>query len=448
MFGESASEQHQRCLQTLKAHVRRHPMSVREIERRLGYSPSYLHRILRGKVGLSFEGLLQMLEVVDMSFEELAIKTARVDAEGLLERALPMGTVDPPEIKQLALVATQLIEGDLIEAASDSACQALFQAVSEADEQRYSDPWLAAEKAWSIAACVAPRIAGRSALELCCGAISVYGSCCRIGGAAQHAIRALITVSQLVRSCGLSHRADWLLRASAALNSHGEHDAGLELAIVAGEIYERSGDSAGMGSACISKAQALTLLPDFERAEIALRLAILQIPSLGYERQICAAHHGLAKILIFRGDLGEASSHLKLALSITHSSDTYCRGMLARTMGNWHSKKGHREAAIESFRLAESCLSGINPFDTTFVVLDQIEFCLEDGRPHEAIKAAEDTSELIELFKSNPIAGGILLRLRDAAQKGRLTVRLIEVARKKMAGRRCCGIRPPAVLEI
>ncbi len=447
MFGESASEQHQRCLETLKAHVRRHPMSVREIERRLGYSPSYLHRILRGKVGLSFEGLLQLLEVVDMSFEELAIKTARVDAEGLLERALPPGTVDPPEIEQLSLVATQLIEGDLVRTAPDSACQALFQAVSEADEQRYSDPWLAAEKAWSIAACVAPRIAGRSALELCCGAISVYGSCCRIGGAAQHAIRALISVSQLVRSCGLSHRADWLLRAASALNSHGEHEAGLELGIVAGEIFERLGDSAGVGSALISKAISMVFLKDNERAATTFHSALLHIPSKGYSRRLMAAHHGLAKLLVEQGDLEEARSHIVSASSEVQASDTYSRGMLARTMGNWHWKKGHREEAIEDLRSAEKCLVEINPFDTAFVVLDQIGFCLEIGRLQEAIKAAEETSDLIELFKSNPMAGGILLRLRDAAQRGRLSMRLIEIARRRMAGRRPFGIRPPATFN-
>ncbi len=443
MFGESASEQHQRCLQTLKAHVRRHPMSVREIERRLGYSPSYLHRILRGKVGLSFEGLLQLLEVVDMSFEELAIKTARVDAEGLLERALPPGTVDPPEIEQLSLVATQLIEGDLVRTAPDSACQALFQAVSEADEQRYSDPWLAAEKAWSIAAYVAPRIAGRSALELCCGAISVYGSCCRIGGSVQQAIRTLITTGQLARSCGPSHQANWLLRSASALNSHGEHEAGLELALIAGEIFETSGDSAGMGSAFISKAISMTLLPDIERAEAAYRTALLHIPPAGHLRLLCSAHHGVARLLIERGELGRAKSHLEHASSKLPETDIYSRGILARTLGYWHRKMGHRKEAIENLSLAASCLSKINPFDMAFVVLDQIEFCLEDGRPEQAVKAAEDTSDLIELFKSNPVAGGILLRLRDAAQKGRLTVRLVEIARKKMAGRRRFGIRPP-----
>ncbi len=443
MFGESASEQHQRCLQTLKAHVRRHPMSVREIERRLGYSPSYLHRILRGKVGLSFEGLLQLLEVVDMSFEELAIKTARVDAEGLLERALPPGTVDPPEIEELALIASQLIVGEYTDKVHDSACQALFQAVRDADDQRYSAPWLAAAKVRPIATHVAPRIAGIVALELFCRATSVYGSCCRIGGSVQHAIRTLITTSQLARSCGSSHRADWLLRAASALNSHSEHDAGLEVAIVAGEIFERLGDSAGVGSSFISKAISMTLIPDSERAEAAFRTALLHIPLNGHSRLLIAAHHGLAKLLVEREDLEQAGSHLEIVSSKIYKSDTYSRGMLARTLGNWHRKKGHREEAIENLRQAEGFFLEINPFDTAFVVLDQIDFCLEDGRLQEAVRIAEDTADVIELLKSNPVAGGILMRLRDAAQKGRLTARLIEAARKKIAGGRRFGIRPP-----
>jgi transcriptional regulator with XRE-family HTH domain len=60
----------ERLLRTLKTALRLLGFTNREIERRLGYTPSYLTRLFSGQIELRFEHIVDIVEAIGMTLPE------------------------------------------------------------------------------------------------------------------------------------------------------------------------------------------------------------------------------------------------------------------------------------------------------------------------------------------------------------------------------------------
>ncbi len=152
-MGNRANEEYLRVLDALRAHIRRHPLSVRELGHRMGVSRSYLPKLLAGKMNPSFKQLLEILGTINLSFSELANRCAGGGVEGYLEALLPPGMSDPPEISDLKGVAHRLVSRPGDTGFAESVTGHL-SVIKEADELRHSKPWPAARQALAVAHCM------------------------------------------------------------------------------------------------------------------------------------------------------------------------------------------------------------------------------------------------------------------------------------------------------
>ncbi len=436
---------YQQLLTTLRVHVRRHPRSLQAIERQLGWSRSYLSRKLAGAISLSTEQLLKILKIVDLNLSELEAKASWVDVEGLLEGLLPEGSRNPAPIVELRRVARKLTERDCTSEQLRGPAGSLIEVLHRIDRQRYRDPWASAGQAFALAVKVAPTLEGLGGSEIFCRAASVYAASCRLGGAPEYSIRVLLVALCSSGRLRSRLRICLLRQASYLLMSHDRTSDALLVLDLAEVHCLRSEDRWCRGRTAVARGAALVYLGEFEAAERSFRIVLSELEGRINRRFLGSAHQGLARIHLETDDLGNAARELERAGRFFSQSDLYSQGKLDWTVGRWARQCGQRDLAEQKFRSAVGHLSSINPFDSALASLDWIDLLVEVGETAEAVVIARNLAELMEPLKSNTIASNTIVALRRKANAGRLTLKLIEIARKRISGGRLKGIRPPEI---
>ncbi len=432
---------HQRLLTTLRTHVRRHPRSLQAIERRLGWSRSYLSRKLGGAISLSTEQLLEILKIVDLNLSELEAKASWVDVEGLLEGLLPEGSRNPAPIVELRRVARELAERDGVIGENIEVVEPHLSTLLAVDRLRFSHPWPAARQAFAVAAHVAPAINGDEAKEIFSRAAGVYASCCRMGGSPEDGVRAILVALSAAGSSNPQLRASLMERAAYLLISFAQNLNAIAVFDLADSINIGTGDRSCRGRLAVGRGVAWHLENEFQLSATEF-LSALQLLSNCEQVFAGSAHQCLGQVRMDEGDLIGAAREIEFARTLLADGDVYSLGIVEWTAARLASKCGQSEQAELLFRGAVDNLMKINPFDTTLVCLDWVKLLLEKGEAADAVLTARRTARLIEQFESNPIAGRTILELKKASLRGQLTFRLVGAARMSIESGRCLGIRP------
>ncbi len=438
-MGNRANEEYLRVLDALRAHIRRHPLSVRELGHRMGVSRSYLPKLLAGKMNPSFKQLLEILGTINLSFSELATKSEGGDVEGFLEALLPQGSQDPPVILNLKKVARELvgrIRGHCT--GLGIAVGAHLNVIKEADELRYSTPWPAARQALVVAQNVAPTLQGPGALEVFAQATAVLSSCYRIGGASHLAAKSLLVAFSVPGDFPIETRLDLIERAAYLLMTCDEHTS-VKTTLLSVRSLEISSSSAER----LDLARGVGLLFSGEN-DYAIESLLSVIPRLGAhpDRLMSAANTALGKAYTNIGKLEEASAALKEVELSLPTEDLYSKGMLKGALGSWWLANENHVQAEGLFEEAAEMLAPINPFDSALLILSRVETLFRAGRVREAVRAADQTIPLVDSLDTNAATANALKKFRLTLLAGKITLNTLKTCHDEVQAGRISGIRP------
>ncbi len=302
---------------------------------------------------------------------------------------------------------------------------------------------MSAGQAFTVAANVAPTLKDLAGIEVFCRAVAVYATSCRLGGAPEYSVRALLVALSSSGRLRSQFRIDFLMQSSYLLMSYDAAELSLQVLDVAEAIGLGSEDRfLSSGRIAVARGSALFYLGEHQESERLFEIGLRYLDGQVCCRYEGAVHHNLARVHLKTKKFGLAALELGRARDLFEKGDLFDLGMLDWTYGCWARECGQEEYAYERFRDAVGKLAKINPFNSALACLDWIELLLDNGSATEAVEVAMGMASVMDPLESNPIANKAVLALRKAAARGRVEVGLVQAVRERVRSGRRSGIRP------
>ncbi len=222
--------------------------------------------------------------------------------------------------------------------------------------------------------------------------------------------------------------ADVLQRLAYVVGDRGDHRQALELAELAGGIYDRIGDQAGRGTAHVVQGMHLHYLGrHYEAIEAQTRALELLPPDAARLRY--AAYQHLGSFAAALNDLDAAERYATQAGELLHAVEPRTAATLLWLRAAIAARRGSPTAA-ELYRQALDLLHGVHYADAALVTVELVRVLILQGHLDEAHRTALTVRQLVIPLQRNRHVSAALAEL---IRGGRQALTLARVERVRAA---------------